>query len=116
MDWDVGAVDSLKGPGDFLTFEADSVPILVIRDWQGCNRAFINICRHQNVQLEWDVSGRCNTVITCPFHGWTYGFDGVNLSPGFGEDAKLHPLRLREEGDRLWVSVPKEAAELCVRC
>ena len=116
MDWDVGAVEALRKPGDFLTFDAGAVPILVIRDWQGCNRAFINICRHQNIKLEWDAVGRFETVVTCPFHGWTYGFDGANLSPGFETDANLHPLSLREEGDRILVSVPEGASELCVRC
>ena len=34
------------------------------------------MCRHRGAKLL-DDSGNCRHRISCPFHGWSYGFDGA---------------------------------------
>ena len=111
-EWDLGPASSLRESGDFLTGEAYDVPILVVKGWDGQVRAFVNRCLHQSVKLEWDAKGNCDSVLECPFHGWTYDFEGRNLSPGWGEEMKLYALSVREHEDRLLVSVTDAARQL----
>ena len=112
-EWDVGPSSALKEVGDFLTFKVFEVPILVVKAWDGQCRAFINLCRHHKVKLEWDEKGHCESILECPFHGWTYSFYGENLSPGLGEEMKLHALPIREYQSRLFVRVNESDRNLC---
>src|SRR5690348_16060522 len=38
-------------PGDFLTYQVGSEPIIVVRDRQGEIRAFHNVCRHRGSRI-----------------------------------------------------------------
>ena len=102
---DVCEESKLSEAGDFFTSLLHGVPVLVVKDWSGRIRAFVNECQHQKIQLEWDESGRCGGVFTCPFHGWTYDLEGRNLSPGFGPDSNLEPLPVEVTNGRVIVSL-----------
>ena len=71
-----GHVSSLRNTGDFITCDAAGERALVIVDEAGVVRAFHNVCRHRGAKLL-DDSGACKHRISCPFHGWAYGFDGA---------------------------------------
>ncbi|MEM6988678.1 MAG: aromatic ring-hydroxylating dioxygenase subunit alpha [Pseudomonadota bacterium] len=71
-----GHVSSLRQSGDFITFDAAGERALVIRDNQGEVRAFHNVCRHRGARLV-SGQGHCKHRIACPFHGWSYAFDGA---------------------------------------
>jgi Rieske 2Fe-2S family protein len=56
-------------------------------------RAFHNVCRHRGTQLCDRPSGRFGGVIQCPYHAWSYDYDGrlvgaphMDGSPGFHRD------------------------------
>ena len=69
-----GRADALPNPGDYLTMEIASEPIIVLRDAGGRLRAMSNVCRHRMSIL---LEGRGNRkAITCPYHAWTYNLDG----------------------------------------
>jgi len=66
---------ALPQQGSYLARVAAGNPIVVSRDDVGTVRAFINACRHRGMQVA-EGSG-CAKVLSCPYHGWTYGLDGT---------------------------------------
>jgi phenylpropionate dioxygenase-like ring-hydroxylating dioxygenase large terminal subunit len=68
-------VNQLCKPGDFATLDMLRDSIVAIRGRDGVVRAFANACRHRGSKLL-DGAGSCRGRITCPYHGWSYGFDG----------------------------------------
>ena len=56
--------------------DIDGQPIVVLRDRDGVVRAFSNVCLHRmSVLLE--GRGHVHGGIVCPYHAWTYTFDGT---------------------------------------
>lgn len=104
-------------PGAFRTDDFSGVPILIARGSDGTLRAFINTCRHRGAK----VAQGCGSAgtFTCPYHGWTYGNDGVlrglpeeaTSFPGVrSERPGLTPLPLAEKYGMVWV-LPTPAAD-----
>jgi len=76
----VGHESDIREPGSFLTFDAFDEQVLVIRGRDNKINAFHNVCRHRGGRVVADESGRCRGALTCPFHGWSYDFDGKLLN------------------------------------
>ena len=76
----VGHESDIREPGSFLTFDAFDEQVLVIRGRDQKINAFHNVCRHRGGRVVADESGRCRGALTCPFHGWSYDFDGKLLN------------------------------------
>ena len=74
-----GHVSDLRQAGDFITFNAVGERAIVIVDDGGEIRGFHNVCRHRGATLL-NETGQCKHRISCPFHGWSYAFDGSLLS------------------------------------
>ena len=72
----VAASGELAGPGDFVTTTVGDVPVLLTRQRDGTVKAFRNVCRHRCATVVAATSGR-STAFSCPYHGWTYAFDGA---------------------------------------
>ena len=69
-----GRTDEIDNPGDYMTFEMGTQPVILVRGKDGIVRAHANVCRHRMMRL---VEGRGNTSrFTCPYHAWTYSLDG----------------------------------------
>ena len=66
---------ALPEVGSYVARDAALTPIVVIRGSDGVARGFRNACRHRGVQLVQGVG--CKKVLTCRYHGWTYGPDGA---------------------------------------
>jgi phenylpropionate dioxygenase-like ring-hydroxylating dioxygenase large terminal subunit len=76
MRWQfVGHVSDVPGIGDYLTSDIGRDNIIVLRGKDKKLRAFLNVCRHRASRIL-EGSGTCRGVIRCPYHGWTYQFDG----------------------------------------
>ncbi|KAG0482123.1 hypothetical protein HPP92_010207 [Vanilla planifolia] len=71
----VGCTEQVKNPNDFFTGRLGKVEFLVCRDAKGKINAFHNVCRHHASILAFG-SGK-KSCFECPYHGWTYGLDGV---------------------------------------
>lgn len=71
----VGHANQLVEPGDYLTVDLGRDNVVVIRNKDMTLRGFLNVCRHRGSRLL-DGQGSCQGVIKCPYHGWTYTFDG----------------------------------------
>jgi phenylpropionate dioxygenase-like ring-hydroxylating dioxygenase large terminal subunit len=85
-----GHVSALPRTGSYLTAQAGTQPVLVIRDEDGALRAYRNVCRHRGSRLL-SGSGRCKAAIRCRYHGWTYRLDGslIGVPEGLGFGTKL---------------------------
>ena len=71
-----GHRNDLKGPGDFISVDAFGERSLVVLGEDGKLNGFFNTCRHRAHALVSEERGSCGHAIRCPYHGWTYSFDG----------------------------------------
>jgi choline monooxygenase len=115
-----GHVSALPRTGSYITAQAGSQPVLVIRDEHGALRAYRNICRHRASRLL-SGSGQCKAAIRCRYHGWTYKLDGTLIGVpeglGFGpalDKSKLGlmPVRVEEMCGLIFVNLDAGAAPL----
>ena len=74
-------VSDVAEPGDWVAFDMAGERALVLRGADGCIRAFHNLCRHRGSRVVAGSRGRCDRMITCPFHGWRYNLDGTLRGP-----------------------------------
>ncbi|MEX2648190.1 MAG: SRPBCC family protein [Alphaproteobacteria bacterium] len=83
----VAHVSELPGAGAYASLSVAGERAFVVRDGDGVPRAFHNTCRHRAACLAPADRGTCGRAIVCPYHGWTYGFDGrlmaVPAEPAF---------------------------------
>jgi phenylpropionate dioxygenase-like ring-hydroxylating dioxygenase large terminal subunit len=103
-DWIcVGRAETLKRPGDYLTYDLAGQPVVVLRDTAGDVRAMSNVCLHRMSTLL-AGSGR-RKVITCPYHAWTYELDGrLRHAPYMdrNECFRREDLRLPQIRSEIW--------------
>lgn len=74
----VAREEDLPNPGDYFVKEIEifKTSILVMRGLDGNIRAFHNICRHRGNKLVYNEGPGNAKVISCRFHGWSYGNEG----------------------------------------
>lgn len=72
----VGRTDQVRGNGQFFTADLAGEPLVVVRGEDGQLRAFYNVCRHHAAAVVTETQGDAKQF-RCPYHGWTYGIDGV---------------------------------------
>lgn len=70
-----GLSDLLPGPGTHAAIDVGDRPVLLTRDGDGRVAAMLNMCRHRGAQ----VATGCGSasLLSCPYHGWTYRLDGT---------------------------------------
>ncbi len=89
----IGPSDRTKEPGAFLTSEIDGLQILIIRGHDRILRGFHNICRHrggpvaQPPQPGHSIHFGKTKILTCQYHGWSYGLDGSLAAASHMQDA-----------------------------
>jgi glycine betaine catabolism A len=74
-----GRANGLAEPGDFELVRAAGESLIVVRGRDRKARAFYNVCRHRGTRVCQEERGRFTGAIQCPYHAWTYGFDGALL-------------------------------------
>jgi len=95
----VGREEQISKPGQYLSALVGDESILVVRDKTGDLGAFYNVCRHRGARLADDETfeDSFNNTIVCPYHAWSYSFNGDLLSMGRvprdeGPDRSCHGL------------------------
>jgi phenylpropionate dioxygenase-like ring-hydroxylating dioxygenase large terminal subunit len=107
-----GHENDLPEAGDFLTVDIGRANVFVMRGNDGELRAFLNVCRHRGSRIL-EASGTCPGVIRCPYHGWSYQFDGSlktipqeqNFPAADREQLGLHQVELEIYYGLLFVRV-----------
>jgi Rieske 2Fe-2S family protein len=83
----LGRVDDLEEPGDYQATEIAGESVIVVRGKDGELRGFYNVCRHRGTRICDAGAGRMRGAIKCPYHAWSYGFDGALIgTPMVAED------------------------------
>jgi Rieske 2Fe-2S family protein len=72
----VGRVEQVRSRGDYFRRDFANASVLIVGDGSGGARAFYNVCRHRGTRLCDRESGAFPGSIQCPYHAWTYDFDG----------------------------------------
>src|SRR3954471_22836639 len=96
-----GHVDQVRARGAYIVVEVAGESVIVIGDDDGIPRAFVNTCRHRGARLLFLPEGRTRRL-QCPYHAWSYGFDGSLNNAPFTEGLEdldaacfgLHAVRL----------------------
>ena len=66
--------EKLRDNHSYVVADVQGQSILLTRDGKGELRAFYNVCKHRGHEL---MKGEGSaSVITCPYHAWTYQLDG----------------------------------------
>ena len=69
-------INEVREVGSFKTIDRVGERGFVIRSQNGDIRAFHNLCMHRGSRVIGESKGICKRAIFCPFHGWSYNFDG----------------------------------------
>jgi phenylpropionate dioxygenase-like ring-hydroxylating dioxygenase large terminal subunit len=75
-------VSEIPDPGDYQTLELLGESLFAIRGNDRQVRAFHNVCRHRAARLLDGPTGQCKRRIVCPYHAWSYDFEGHLASVG----------------------------------
>jgi Rieske 2Fe-2S family protein len=99
----VGRLEEIPTRGSYMTREVAGDSIVIVRTATDGVSAVANVCRHRGTRLCGEPAGQLNGTIQCPYHAWTYDYDGKLLgaphmdgSPGF--DRREFPLRRLRAG------------------
>ncbi len=75
--WQLVAFTSdVRGPNDYVVVNVNDRSV-VIQNFDGELRAFHNVCAHRQSRIH--AEGRGSGPLRCPYHGWTYGCDGLAM-------------------------------------
>ncbi len=124
----VGREEELAQPGSWRVLDLLGESVLLVRNREERLRAFYNVCRHRGTRLCRDPAegppdpplpgGIAAGRITCPYHQWTYDFDGRLLAaPHMGAEAgfdrtqfSLYPVAVESWGGFVFLNLTPSAA------
>ena len=87
-------VNDIPDAGDYHTLDFMGDKFVVVRDRAGVLRGFHNVCRHRATRLLDGDKGECRGAIVCPYHAWSYGYDGrLNTVPFRENFPDMDPAR-----------------------
>jgi glycine betaine catabolism A len=128
----VGRSEEIPEAGDHLVCDIAGESVIVTRTRDGGLSGYYNLCRHRGSvldaaegkpgQAQIGPSGTFKGSIQCPYHAWTYSFDGrlraapyLDDSDGLRkEDLPLHSVAVDTWGGFLWVHLEPTEAGLLV--
>ena len=108
----VGVGSSLPNPGDAIPYNLLGIPIVIIRDRDLKIRVFHNVCSHRGYKLL-DKPCTLKNVIRCPYHSWSYDFEGnLIATPHIGgfnvhqsEKFEKAKSNLKEIRTKIWMDI-----------
>jgi Rieske 2Fe-2S family protein len=117
----IGREEDWPQTGDYQAISVAGENLLAVRGEDGILRAFFNVCRHRGCQLVDTADpaaqkGRMRSNIRCPYHSWTYRFDGsLHHTPHLDvakEKYHLHKVALDCWGGFVFVNVAGKSKTL----
>jgi len=108
----IGVASSTPNPGDARPHNLLGVPLIVVRDKNKKIRVFHNVCSHRGFKLL-DKSCTLKNVIRCPYHSWSYDFNGkLVATPHIGglnnhQSEKFDKIKssLKEVKTKVWMDI-----------
>jgi choline monooxygenase len=104
------------GRGNVEPGWAGQVPVVLVRDAEGQERAFVNVCRHRGSVVVAEADDR--KTLQCGYHAWTYDLDGSFRSAPRGEELdgqeelSLVAVRMESWGPFRFVNLDDDAPQL----
>lgn len=78
----VGHESEVGEPGEYITRQIGTQPVIMSRDSDGQLHVLLNRCRHRSATVAQQDRGKGFTFM-CAYHGWTYGSDGHLIGAPF---------------------------------
>ena len=75
----VGHASQAPQPGDFITAQLGTQPVLMLRQADGGIKVLLNRCAHKGTMLTLQPHGNAGRTLRCPYHAWSYRLDGSLL-------------------------------------
>ena len=108
----VGVGSSIPNIGDAKPYNLLGIPLILIRDKNMKIRVFHNVCSHRGFKLL-DKPCSLKNVIRCPYHSWSYNFDGKLIAtPHIGglnnhtsENFNKTKSDLKEIKTKVWMDI-----------
>ena len=108
----IGVASSTPNPGDVRPYNLLGVPLIVVRDKDKRIRVFHNVCSHRGFKLL-DKSCTLKNAIRCPYHSWSYNFNGkLVATPHIGglnnhQSEKFDKIKssLKEVKTKVWMDI-----------
>jgi phenylpropionate dioxygenase-like ring-hydroxylating dioxygenase large terminal subunit len=119
-DWLVaGRVEQVPNPGDYMTLDIFTEPIVIARNEAGKLNAFSNFCLHRGAEISAKGFGNVKEF-SCPYHNWLYDLDGnlvgaphMRDTAGFDtRSCRLPRVRVDTWGGFIFVTLDPDAAPL----
>ena len=63
--------------GDYVAVDIGREPLIMVRDRDGSINVVKNRCAHKGAKLVTAPAGKLGATLRCPYHGWTYHYDGA---------------------------------------
>lgn len=76
----VGHESQVPGTGDYITTTLAGTPVIMIRDADEAVKVVVNRCAHKGAQLLFEDKGNAGRMLRCPYHAWSYKFNGALLA------------------------------------
>ena len=118
--WQLAArIDQLERPGQFVTTDVGTEPVVIVRGADNVLRGFFNVCRHHAAAVMTEPEGTV-PQLRCPYHGWTYSLAGeLKGTPDFNgvcnfdrEKNGLAPVEIAEWENWVFVRLAKSGLQL----
>ncbi len=108
----IGVASSTPNPGDARPHNLLGVPLIVVRDKEKRIRVFHNVCSHRGFKLL-DKSCALKNLIRCPYHSWSYDFNGKLVATPHIGGLNNHQLEkfdkikssLKEVKTKVWMDI-----------
>lgn len=122
----VGRVEEIPEPGNFLTYDILDDSVIVLRGDDGELRAFHNVCSHRGRRLVDTPKGKRNAIgrkmhFRCGFHGWRFDLEGkcthIPEQQDWGnalgdERTRLGPVRVDSWSGWIFISLDPDGESL----
>jgi benzoate/toluate 1,2-dioxygenase subunit alpha len=73
----VGHASQVPQPGDYITTDLATQPVILVRHTDGTVRVLMNRCAHKGAKVVSSPSGNTGRFFRCPYHAWAYETDGA---------------------------------------
>jgi len=108
----IGVGSSVPNPGDAIPYSLLGIPLIILRDKANKIRVFHNVCSHRGFKLL-EKSSSLKNVLRCPYHSWSYDFEGKLVATPHIGGLKIHESdkfdksksNLKEVRSKVWMDI-----------
>ena len=108
----IGVGSSIPNIGDAKPYNLIGIPLIILRDSEKKVRVFHNVCSHRGFKLL-DKACSLKNVLRCPYHSWSYNFDGKLVATPHIGGLNIHKSdkfdksksNLKEVRTKMWMDI-----------